>query len=224
MAENQITGTISFGGATAGSNNLFFDLPLSSVAAFQDRALNFLSNNSARNQGFINQVNQTANAAVDRTESRFFGFTQSGMDSLNATTRFNIEAMQQVNRISQEYATTRTRYATRRSGCFITTAACEVMGKTDDCHELQVLRHFRDTFMAADIEGQNMVAEYYETAPDILAKIKADFPDGWADIMRCFFERFIVPAVAAIESGDTQKALQLYVCLYVVAKTAAWGV
>ena len=130
--------------------------------------------------------------------------------------------MERVNATSQAQASYRVKKSMKR-GCFITTAACEVMGKSDDCPELETLRHFRDVYMLADDDGKSMVQEYYEIAPAIIEKIKTDYPEGWKQIFESLFHRFITPAVQAIESGDNVKALQLYVCLYVVAKTAAWG-
>lgn len=52
-------------------------------------------------------------------------------------------------------------------GCFITSAVCTNFKKSDDCVELTMFRHFRDTFMQETTEMQKEVKEYYNIAPKI---------------------------------------------------------
>lgn len=225
--ENNYSGGINFGinGVNPGSgvaSSLNFDLPLATVAQFQNNAFAFAANNTARSQGFYQQTQLNADRAVAKTENQFFQFATSGLNSLTGLASVNIASIERMNQLTQEAATERTRLATKRKGgCFITTAACESRAMADDCHVLQTLRHFRDTFMKSDSDGRAMVAEYYEVAPYIVEKIKRDYPDSWAKIFGSLFDKFILPAVEAIENGDNEKALRLYVALFVVAKTAA---
>lgn len=227
--ENNYSGGINFGnsGINPGngvSSSLNFDLPLATIAQFQQQALTFSANNSARNSAFFTQTQNNADAAVARTENNYFQFANSGMNAITGLASFNIKTISDMNALTQEHATERTRMATKKkSGCFITTAACESRNMADDCHVLQTLRHFRDTFMSSDAESRAMVAEYYDVAPAIVDKIKRDYPESWNHIFGMLFDKFIIPAVAAIEAGDNEKALQLYVALFVVAKTAAGG-
>lgn len=226
-SENNYSGGINFGisGVNPGSgvsSSLNFDLPLASIAQFQSRAFDFASQNTARSQGFYGQTQINADRAVAKTENQYFQFTKSGLDNVTGLASVNIASIERMHTLAQEHATERTRLATKKKkGCFITTAACESRNMADDCHVLQTLRHFRDTFMQSEHSGRELVAEYYEVAPGIVEKIKADYPDNWAHIFGMLFDKFILPAVDAIESGDNEKALQLYVALFVVAKTAA---
>ena len=45
-------------------------------------------------------------------------------------------------------------------GCFLTSACTEARGLPDDCHELTVLRAFRDGYLRSQPEGEAEIAEY----------------------------------------------------------------
>lgn len=59
------------------------------------------------------------------------------------------------------------------SGCFLTSACVDYLGKADDCEELTALRNFRDTYMKSTEEGKKLVEEYYAVAPKIVESINA---------------------------------------------------
>lgn len=62
----------------------------------------------------------------------------------------------------------------QKSGCFLTTACVQAAGLPDDCHELAVLRHFRDTFVRARDDGDALIREYYDQSPRIVTKLSKD--------------------------------------------------
>lgn len=64
-----------------------------------------------------------------------------------------------------------TRSKNEKSGCFLTSAACQYCGLPDDCHELQTLRAFRDGYLAEVPGGPELVQRYYEIAPAIVARL-----------------------------------------------------
>lgn len=90
-----------------------------------------------------------------------------------------------------------------KKGCFITTAACEFRGLSDDCYELQVLRQLRDEVLICTPEGLELVETYYEIAPSLVPFL--DNPlvaeEVWAHIKR---------AVKQIERGATSEAVSTY--------------
>lgn len=90
-----------------------------------------------------------------------------------------------------------------RGGCFITTAACQHKGLADDCHELQVLRMFRDQHLLATLEGSALVERYYEIAPAIAARLTdpEELEAVWQEICAC---------VSEIESGHFSEAITRY--------------
>jgi hypothetical protein len=55
-----------------------------------------------------------------------------------------------------------------KKGCFLTSAACQFQGLPDDCHELQVLRTFRDEMLSTTPAGLAMVEDYYRIAPPLV--------------------------------------------------------
>ena len=91
----------------------------------------------------------------------------------------------------------------KSKGCFITTAACEYRGYMDNCHELNVLRDFRDNYLLKTKDGQDMVDYYYAISPKIIEHLSnpSDFEKVWNTITDC---------VKAIELGKHQRAISLY--------------
>ncbi len=92
-------------------------------------------------------------------------------------------------------------------GCFLTTAVVERRGEADDGPTLSALRGFRDGYMMETAERRALVADYYRTAPSVVAAIPEDHADwGWIG------ER-VDDAVAAVGNGDDDAAFAIYVDL-----------
>jgi len=91
----------------------------------------------------------------------------------------------------------------KRSGCFITSAACAHRGLPDDCKELETLRRFRDEQLLRTPDGRALVARYYDIAPKIATALEneIDFDFVWDCIQRC---------IRHIDNGDHQRALSEY--------------
>ncbi len=94
------------------------------------------------------------------------------------------------------------------SGCFLTSACVESMALPDDCHELTVLRSFRDTYLTAQPGGPQEICEYYHIAPKIVAKINA-LPNAREVWMR-LYQELILPCVRWIEEGNNRQAHSAY--------------
>jgi hypothetical protein len=92
--------------------------------------------------------------------------------------------------------------------CYITTAACSAMGLPDDCQELTALRRYRDAVLLTTERGAAEVAEYYATAPSIVAAL--DKRDDAAAIYRVLYHQHIRPAAVAAEAGEYQTAYRLF--------------
>ena len=93
-------------------------------------------------------------------------------------------------------------------GCYITSAVCETLGLPDDCHTLRTLRAFRDNYLKPTNVGRAFVAEYYATAPALVAKIKAR--TDVKDYTAALYARFILPALLAIEGSQPARAFKIY--------------
>lgn len=94
-----------------------------------------------------------------------------------------------------------------KSGCFLTTACVNYAGLADNCHELTVLRKFRDDHVANRANGTDHLAEYYRVAPKIVHRIDHD-PERDAVLAGIFSQ--VTAAVKLIESDDFEAAFQCY--------------
>jgi hypothetical protein len=93
-------------------------------------------------------------------------------------------------------------------GCFITTAVMLTLGKPDDCEELSAFRSFRDNWLMKQANGNQLINEYYEIAPSIVAKIDSQVNAGeiylriWTKSLRVCFE--------LIREGNNSEAYAQY--------------
>jgi hypothetical protein len=98
-----------------------------------------------------------------------------------------------------------------KSGCFLTTACVDYAGLSDDCHELTVLREFRDNYVAHQPGGIEMLRDYYDTAPKIVAAINRA-PERRAILGKMFAT--VRRAVADIEAKDCGAAFLQYTAMF----------
>jgi hypothetical protein len=56
--------------------------------------------------------------------------------------------------------------------CFLTTATCRALGKGDDCEELLAFKAFRDEWLILQEDGESLIKQYYQIAPDIVENIE----------------------------------------------------
>lgn len=96
----------------------------------------------------------------------------------------------------------------KRNWCYITTAYTKYLGKDDDCYELNLLRSFRDNYVASLPAGLKIISEYYELAPQILTALYASSKKG------TIFKEIIIPTldkcVVLIENNQFSKAYSSY--------------
>ena len=101
-------------------------------------------------------------------------------------------------------------------GCFITTAVCEYKGLADDCHELTVLRRFRDTWMAT--RYNEYIEQYYEEAPALVEKIHALPETSRKALLESLWQQ-ISEAVRLIETGYHNSAFHVYEKMFLQLKS-----
>lgn len=92
--------------------------------------------------------------------------------------------------------------------CFLTSACVEAKGLADDCHELTVLRAFRDGWLRSQPGGDEAVAEYYRVAPPIVENIKSR--NDAITVFETIYDELVLPCVAFIESGKNEAAYDHY--------------
>ncbi len=100
------------------------------------------------------------------------------------------------------------------SFCFITTAVCRYYGKPDDCHELTLLRAYRDEWLKNQPGGAEAIAEYYQKAPLLVSLLQAS--EQYGEICERLWTEYIRPCVGLIEeagkNSDTQAETMLEEC------------
>lgn len=141
---------------------------------------------------------------VDHSKSRAKG----GTDHMNNLYAACISCNLEKGTLHKSTIRRRKGYETESSsGCFITTACIRSKGLPDDCHELQLLRNFRDTYVASRENGMEMIKEYYKIAPSIVREINnRDNANEIYSELYCNIKK----AVSLIESKIYSLAFELY--------------
>ena len=93
---------------------------------------------------------------------------------------------------------------------FITGAAMRGAGLPEDCYELSVLRMFRREYVGAMEEGEAVLSEYGEKAPQITQAIDGLSGEDSQKVWECVYVTGIVPAVLLITAGRWEQAYRLY--------------
>jgi hypothetical protein len=95
------------------------------------------------------------------------------------------------------------------SGCYLTTACVDVMGLSDDCFELGVLRRFRDRVLLPTCHGRKAVEEYYRIAPEIVKAVEEQEGDNAQRVWHWVYND-IRRAVSLVLSGNFEEAFRHY--------------
>jgi len=99
-----------------------------------------------------------------------------------------------------------------RSGhCFITTAACIALDKDKDCDELNILRHFRDFYIADGRNGDLLITEYYRIGPEIVNRIEKEW-NPFAIYMQ-LWRYYINPSCRCIAKEKFEEAKNIYIAM-----------
>lgn len=102
----------------------------------------------------------------------------------------------------------RARSSSSDDGCYITTAVCYSLDKSDDCYELNIFRSFRDNWLKHLPDGEKLIKNYYAIAPLIVSKINT-LPNP-REIYKNIWEKYLKNCLSLIESNKNQECLNLY--------------
>jgi hypothetical protein len=97
-------------------------------------------------------------------------------------------------------------------GCFISTACAQYKGLPDDCHELQILRSFRDAMAEQSEELRAMILDYYRKAPIIVKKLN-ELEDAEARF-EALYHNLVERCVHLCETGQVDDAISVYRGIY----------
>ncbi len=97
------------------------------------------------------------------------------------------------------------------SGCFMTTAACDVIGLADDCWEHNTLRTYRDCWLTKQAGGAAAIAQYYKSSPKIINRIaKSSHADrAWLKL----YWQYILPSAILVKLGFNKSARKHYTAM-----------
>ena len=97
------------------------------------------------------------------------------------------------------------------SGCYLTTAMCEILGYPDNNYYLNTLRKFRDEVMKKNPNYILMLITYDQIGPMIAYNLSKD--KDRLSIAMTLFSRFIVPSCDAIEDEKYTAAISSYLAM-----------
>ncbi len=94
----------------------------------------------------------------------------------------------------------------KKKGCFLTTATCQILGKADDCDELEALRSFRDTYLQT--RHPDMIEEYYRLSPRLADKLNSH--EDRKKIAQLLMQKYIIQSIILIEQKRYEEAIVIY--------------
>ena len=124
-----------------------------------------------------------------------------------------------VNRWNENFKETNISYGTYaeiKSGfktklCYITTAVCESLNKSDDCVELNLLRNYRDNILAKEEGGSDIIQEYYNIAPTIVKRINRSINPS--EVYASLYKDYILGCIENIENEKYEECKESYISM-----------
>jgi hypothetical protein len=203
-----------------GGVNVNYDLG-PSMSTLASQAGQFLNNSFSNDAAFLGQTIVGANSLVTNLTQPLINSAQTQVQFDNtqlpsfyqnlANQNFEIGqgAIAAESQAAQaSIASSQSAASSAGGGCYITSAVCETFGLPDDCHTLAVLREFRDTYLARLAVGRAYIAEYYQTAPRLVEKIRVRIDAR--EYLQSLYTRFILPALLSIEWKQPENAFRIY--------------
>lgn len=97
------------------------------------------------------------------------------------------------------------------SGCYLTTAMCNILGYQDDNYYLNTLRTFRDKTLKKNHKYIHLLLMYDAFGPLIATNLKNDPYNK--DIATSLFNGYITKAVTAVENEKIEEAVNIYIAM-----------
>lgn len=94
-------------------------------------------------------------------------------------------------------------------GCFITSAVCRHVGKSDNCHILYLFRKFRDGWLKKQVDGQKLINEYYSVAPGIVNWIESQ--PNHSEIYADIYNEYLIKCYKMIKHKRYKQCKLLYI-------------
>ena len=97
------------------------------------------------------------------------------------------------------------------SGCYLTTAMCNILNYPDDHYYLQTLRNFRDNTLKTNPKYITLLLTYDIIGPTIANNLNND--KNKEIIAKTLLEKFISKSVIAIENNKINEAVNIYTAM-----------
>jgi len=94
--------------------------------------------------------------------------------------------------------------------CFLTTAVCESLSKSDNCYELMTLRKYRDGYLMQTKDGRALVEEYYDIAPALVMIMNMEQDQR---VYNHLYKDYIMPCIKHIEDNEPEVCKERYICM-----------
>lgn len=94
------------------------------------------------------------------------------------------------------------------TGCYITTMICDILGYSDDCEILSILRLFRENILKCDFKYTNLLLQYDIVGPEISNHLKN--MENSYDYSKKLLDSFLIPCIYAIREGYVEEAVKIY--------------
>lgn len=92
--------------------------------------------------------------------------------------------------------------------CFITTATCQTLDKSDDCYELNMFRKFRDRYSEISDDTKREMLFYYTIAPQIVKSIEER--NDRDKIYNGIWKNYLSPCLKFLEDGEDDRCAVVY--------------
>lgn len=96
----------------------------------------------------------------------------------------------------------------KSSGCFITTALCQILSMADDNEYLTSLRNFREGYLQKNKKGLEILVQYDIVGRQISERLKND--SGKFNFAYILLENYIKPVVSDIQNNKYEEAIDKY--------------
>lgn len=95
--------------------------------------------------------------------------------------------------------------------CYVTTAVCRSLHKSENCREIELLKNYRDQYLIPREGGEALVARYYDVAPTIVKRI--DKTENPVERYQYIWETYLQPCITFIENGENEKCGETYISM-----------
>lgn len=96
----------------------------------------------------------------------------------------------------------------KKKFCYITTATCKALNKTNDCEELELFRNFRDNYLEKCDNGMVLIKKYYNLAPSIIKGIEKE--KDFNSVYKYIWDKYLFNCCNLIKKNENELCKNKY--------------